>query len=351
MEQKVDIKNKTYKADDLYLADWSEQMSQVLKAGLTIEDGIEFLRNDSEEGSKEHEALEIMLNEIQITGSLSEAMEMAGIFPDEMIRMVDLGETTGNLEKILATLKTNYERQHSLKKSIQNAVMYPIYISLVMVSLISIILIFVMPVFKRAYASLGLEMTGLANTLFKLGNWLGSTGLPIVVILLVALFVVLIYQRYRSVKDGTIPFERFLKNYELLDACNFASVMALTFAGGITIEEGLNMAKELNTSETFVKKIDDCKSRCENGEHFYEAVKNAGIMDGRCVRRIQMAERTAEIDSTMQDIADDLQIEIDENIDSRMGKVEPLLIIILTAVAALILLSVMLPLLGIMSTL
>jgi type IV pilus assembly protein PilC len=57
------------------------------------------------------------------------------------------------------------------------------------------------------------------------------------------------------------------------------------------------------------------------------------------------------MDVTMQEIADDLQFQIDQDIDNKMGRVEPILIGVLTGISALILLSVMLPLLGIMGTL
>lgn len=338
-------------ASDLYLADWSEQMAQVLKSGLTIEDGLELIRDDTGTDSKEREMLDQMLSEISISGDLAQAMENTGVFPKDMIRMVRLGEQTGNLERILYNLKSQYERQNALRRSIKNAVIYPIGISLVMVALISVILIFVMPVFKRAYASLGIEVTGIAKVLFDLGNWLGSTGLPILIILLIGLFAYLLYQRYRSSKEGGIPFDRMLKDREMLEACKFAGVMALCFSGGITTEEGLEMTLEMNTSPEFSKKISECKSYCEEGARFNEAVRRAGIFNGRMLRRIQMAEKTAEMDVTMQEIADELQFLIDQDIDNRMGRVEPILIGVLTAISALILLSVMLPLLGIMGTL
>lgn len=338
-------------ASDLYLADWAEQMAQVLKSGLTIEDGLELMRDDVASNDKEVKMLNQMLDEIRITGDLAEAMKNSGAFPKDMIRMVRLGQQTGNLERILYSLKSQYERQNALRRSIKNAVLYPIGISIVMVTLISVILIFVMPVFKKAYASLGIEMTGISKVLFDFGNWLGSTGLPILIILLVVLFASLLYQRFKSTKEGGIPFERMLRNLEMLEACKFAGVMALCFAGGITTEEGLLMTLEMNTSPEFAKKINQCKDYCEEGARFDEAIRRAGIFSGRTLRRIQMAEKTAEMDATMQEIADELQFQIDQDIDNRMGRVEPILIGVLTGISALILLSVMLPLLGIMGTL
>ncbi len=348
MSEKKKVRNI---ASDLYLADWSEQMAQVLKSGLTIEDGLELIRDDTDTGTKERQMLDQMIGDISITGDLAEAMENTGAFPTDMIRMVKLGERTGNLERILYNLKSQYERQYALRKSVKNAVLYPIGISVVMVALISVILVFVMPVFKRAYASLGIEMSGVSKMLFDLGNWLGNTGLPIMIGILVLLFGYLLYQRWRSSKEGGIPFDRLLKDYERLDACQFAGVMALCFSGGITIEEGLEMTMKMHASPDFLKKIEACKGYCEEGARFNEAVRRADIFNGRILRRIQMAEKTAEMDVTMQEIADDLQFQIDQDIDNKMGRVEPILIGVLTGISALILLSVMLPLLGIMGTL
>ncbi len=338
-------------ADDLYLADWSEQMAQVLQAGLTPEDGLELLEEEALDGSEEKKILTGMIDAIRTKGELSEAMEDAGVFPSDMIRMVKLGERTGNLEQILRYLKDTYERQDALKKSIWASVIYPLGISLVVVGLICVILIFVMPVFQRAYKALGMEMTGLSLIFAKIGNWLAGVGLPILIAVFAVIFAVLLVQGMRSRKEGRIPFAGILRENEDLVRCRFAGVMALSFAGGMTAEEGLEMAQDLNDSSEFDKKIRICQKQMDGGKEFSDAVKESGIFTGRESRRIRIAEKTATLDTVMQEIADDLQISIDEETDRRAGRLEPILVVVLTVITVLILLSVMLPLLGVMSIL
>jgi type IV pilus assembly protein PilC len=62
MSEKKKVRNI---ASDLYLADWSEQMAQVLKSGLTIEDGLELIRDDTDTGTKEQQMLDQMIERLK----------------------------------------------------------------------------------------------------------------------------------------------------------------------------------------------------------------------------------------------------------------------------------------------
>lgn len=348
MSQKT--KETGFKANDLYVADFCEQMAEILKAGLTVEYGLELMLEDDELRPQEKAVLENMLIDIRSQGELSKAMDNTGIYPKQIIDMISIGEKTGHLEKILYSLKNEYERRYAIKKSVRNIVVYPLSISMVTLLLIGIILVFVMPVFKHSYASLGIEMSGVAKLLFDIGEVLSKIGLPLAFILIVVFLGVLVYVQYSfKTNKGTVVY-RILENKETLDQCKFAGIMALYFSGGIPVSEGLNMALEFTTNEEFKQKVRKCIEEEELGVKFCDAVRNSGIFHGRIARRITMAQNTAELDVVMNEIADELQVDLDQSVNRRMAFVEPVLVGTLSLISVLILFSVMLPLLGVMSS-
>jgi len=343
-------KNLNFKANDLYVADFCEQMSEILKAGMTIEYGIELMLEDEELNQSEREVLTELLSHIRERGELSYAMESVGVFPDQIIKMVAIGEKTGHLEKIMYSLKNEYERHYAIKRSIRNIVVYPLSISLITLFLIGIILVFVMPVFKHSYATLGIEMSGIAKTLYDIGDWLSKMGLPLAFILIVLFFALLLYVKYSFKNNKGTFIYRFLENKEILDKCRFSGIMALYISGGIPTEDGIRMALDFTPNEAFAGKLRECLKLHEQGRKFCDCVRMSGIFTGRIARRITMAQNTAELDTVMNDIADDLQMELDSNVNRRMAFIEPILVGTLSVISVLILFSVMLPLLGVMST-
>ena len=136
-----------------------------------------------------------------------------------------------------------------------------------------------------------------------------------------------------------------------LTACRFASGMSLTLSSGLSPEESLHLASGLIDQESFKEKIDLCRSSLESGGELHKALADAGIFTGIYARMASIGDRTGVLDEVMQNIADQYQEEIDQKFAGLMAALEPTLVIILSLVVGIILLSVMLPLMGIMSNL
>ena len=132
-------------------------------------------------------------------------------------------------------------------------------------------------------------------------------------------------------------------------ACRFAGGMALTLRSGLTTEESLAMAGSLSKNPVFQEKLDKCRSLTESGEDLSSALAESEIFSGLYARMVTVGYKTGSLDEVMQKIADRYEEEIDEKISPTIGILEPTLGAVLSVVTGLILLSVMLPLMGILS--
>ena len=330
------------------------QMAMILRSGIFAMEGISIMLEDADD-PEEHMLLAQIDDTLQKTGQLHEALEKTGAFPGYMIQMIRIGEETGRLDDVMSALALYYEREASISQMIRNALTYPLIMVFMMLLIILVLMTKIMPIFNEIFLQLGGEMTGLSRTLLNIGTVISRYS--IVIIILTALFAVAVLY-FGKTKKGRQQFGSFAANFawtrsfmEKLAACRFASGMSLTLSSGMSPEEGLSLASELIAHEAFSQKISQCKSALEKGQELHKALLDSGIFTGIYARMAAIGDRTGVLDEVMQDIADTYQEEIDRKFTGLIAALEPTLVIVLSLVVGLILLSVMLPLMGIMSSL
>ena len=131
--------------------------------------------------------------------------------------------------------------------------------------------------------------------------------------------------------------------------CRFADVMNLALRSGLTPERGLELAAMLNQDPDFQIKLEACQKQVNEGEDLSHALFSSGILTGTYARLASIGQKTCSMDQVMKQVSDMYQEEIDTRICNTLAVLEPSLIIGLSLIVGIILLSVMLPLMGIMS--
>lgn len=330
------------------------QMALILQSGISALEGITIMLEESEK-SDEREVLEKILDGMRDTNSLSQSLKAVGVFPSYMLNMVVIGEETGKLDDVMSALSAHYEREDFLSRSIRNTVTYPLVMAGMMVVVIIVLLVKVMPIFNQVFLQLGTEMTGLSKALVNLGGAINSYAIVLIAILVLLIVGCILAMKTESGKKAVRKAGYRLKAtrhiFENTAACRFAGGMALTLSSGLSPERGLELISTLNDDPFFEKKIDACSQEIGRGEDLSKALHSSGIFTGMYSRMASIGQKTGAMDQTMDKIADLYQDEIDNRTSSFLAVLEPTLVIALSVVVGIILLSVMLPLMGIMSSL
>lgn len=335
-------------------AAFCSQIAMVLHSGISAMEGLSLMQEDITD-PEEKQLLKQMDETLQATGSFYEALVCTHAFPDYMLHMVQIGEYTGRLDDVMDALALHYEREASISQAIRNAVTYPLIMVSMMLLVITVLVTKVMPIFNQVFQQLGSEMTGFSKAILNFGAAINRYS--VVLIILTGLFVVLALYFTRT-KNGRAAFGSFTSRFawtksfsEKLAACRFASGMALTLRSGLSPEECLNMVSLLIRHEDFSNKLRRCKEDMEKGGDLTRSLLEVGIFSGIYARMASIGTKTGVLDEVMQDIADRYQEEIDQKFTSMIATLEPTLVIVLSVIVGMILLSVMLPLMGIMSSL
>ena len=129
----------------------------------------------------------------------------------------------------------------------------------------------------------------------------------------------------------------------------FASGMAMSLKSGLDMDESLTLAEKLVDYEPLRKQIAVCREDMKNGESFPKVLKESHIFGGMQERLMVIGYETGATDEVMEQSADLYQKELQDQIQKMIGILEPTLVGILCVIVGVILLSVMLPLAGIMA--
>lgn len=335
------------------IASFCSQTAMLFQAGITPQESMQIMLSDSK--STEGKAvIQAILNTCKQGESFTNALKASAVFPDYVLNMIAIGEESGNLDDVMQSLADYYEREDSISDSIRSAVSYPFIMIGIMLLVIFVLLGKVMPIFNQVFIQLGSEMSGISASLLHIGNSMNRYSLLILIILAV---LVVIYLLSVKTKKGRTVSRKFLSAfpptksfYEKLAAGRFASGMALTISSGMDTFSSLDMVSALTDHKGMQAKIAACKVSIQKGANLSEALTSANIFSNLYARMVSVGFRTGSIDTVMQKIADHYDKETEQKIRSIISILEPTLVIILSVIVGLILLSVIFPLMGIMSS-
>ncbi|MCR4807041.1 MAG: type II secretion system F family protein [Lachnospiraceae bacterium] len=335
------------------LALFCEQFAMTLDAGLNHMDGITVMLEDamSREGK---EILDVILRGLHEGLRLNEAMDRTGVFPKYCLDMIRIGETSGKLDEVMHSLSFHYTREQNISEGIKNSLKYPFIIIGMMFIVILVLVIKVLPIFNQVFIQLGSEMTGFSKGLMQFGSMIGTYSVVFISILvvLIALYIVFLRTEWGRARFTAFCSRFFLTRslYEKIAVGRFASGMALTLNAGLRPEESLEMVSTMVDNDTISKRIDKCLDLVRRGGSFSASLVEAGIFNNLYSRMIAVSGKSGSVDKALEKIAVKYDEEVESRISNLISILEPTLVIIFSIIVCMILLSVMMPLMSIMTT-
>ena len=240
-------------------------------------------------------------------------------------------------------------------RRVRSALLYPAVLLGLMLVVIGVLLVKVLPIFDEVYASLGSGLSGAAGGLLALGRWLeGAMPLLWAVLAVLAALAALaaLCAVWEPARSGLPALWRRLSGdrgvTRKLDDARLAQALAMGMAGGLPLEEALELAAGLLESGSEAR-CRDCQSRLAQGESLGAALGKSGVLPARSCRLLELGQRGGAGDAAMERIAQDLMEEGERALEALVGRVEPALVLVCSLLVGLILLSVMLPLMNIMA--
>lgn len=337
-----------------YLPIFCRELHQLVRTGIPLAEGLTMLRED-ETDPDTRSWLEALCRSTEEGLPLASALRETGAFPAYMTDMVSLAEETGRLEDVLLSLQRHYDRQLRMAADIRGAVAVPVTLFAVMVAVVILLVTQVLPVFDRVFAQLGVRMGAVAMGMMNAGAVLAKAGTGIAVVLVAAAAAALVVALVPALREKfAAGFRRSFGGRGILGqmaAARFASSMSMAVASGLSMEESVSLSAKLcGGAKEIDEKTERCRKEIEEGGSPADALAGSGLFSGRDCRLLKLAEQTGSLPDTLEDLAQRQEEESLRRIDRTVGAIEPAIVVITSALAGVILLSVMLPLMGLLST-
>ncbi len=336
---------------NLQLSQLCRSLALLIHAGVWLGEGLTML---AEENSGEAPLYRQMSRRADEGAGLPEILEETGVFPRYVTALVSVGERTGRTEEALMALSRWYQEQDELERQIKSSLTYPCILLLLMVVVIVTLLTQVLPIFEEVYQSLGGQLTGAAAFLTGLGRWMTEL-LPLLCLLAAAVVApVLAFLLHPPTRDRMLTlWQKHMGDQGIsrkLNEARFAQGLSMGLNSGLALEEGVSLAGELlKDIPAAAKRCERCIQKLNEGEDLALALKESQMLPPSACRLLQLGLRAGQGDGVMEEISGQLTQEARHALARRTAQVEPTLVLFTSVLVGGILLSVMLPLMHIMS--
>ena len=355
MEKHIE-KKKSYLLTPEQLSVFCDQIALMLESGMTLRDGIDMLAEDEEKSNAKVRVYGGMRETIDETGSLYIALrENEEDWPHYMIEMVGIGEETGRMEDVMRSLSAYYIREGKIRSAASSAVTYPIILGLMMVVIIAVLLWRVLPVFRRVLDSLGVDAASGGVRMMNIGAIAGWVVLGLIALAVIFAAVLLILMKtpkrdkvMRFLRNAFGPVRRITAK---LSASRIAGMLGMMLTGGFPIENALEMSANALEDEESIEKVKAIHQTMNEGETFADAVTKAGIFEDFYNRILKIGSASGHEPQVLSRIAGVYEEQVEDDLTHLISLIEPVLVALLSVVIGAILLSMMIPMIGVMSSL
>lgn len=286
--------------------------------------------------------------------SLSQAFRDGGAFPDYMVDMTEIGESTGRLGDVLIDLAEYYERQGSYEDRIASLIFYPSILMFILSAILLYIAVKVFPVFSGVYANLGGVISGGTAGMITFATII--SWVLCAVCLAIGVISVFFYMKWNNSvnKQDMIDSFKHVKFtskivYEV-ELARFTSAVSNYYSSGIDIESAMTYALKLVRFDLLREKLQGCINDLEEGSDVVKAFRDREIYASANNRILLGAYTTGKLNEGWNEMSEAEWSAVDASLREVTDSVEPVATLVLAVVIGLLLVSIMLPLIGIMTS-
>lgn len=328
-------------------------MSIIFKSGILIAEGVGMVAEEMTD-KRMINALDEVSKELDAGDTFYNCIARQPVFPAYMKAMIRIGETTGSLDDIMDYLSNYFERNAKLSQKIKSAITYPLILLGLMSAIILLLVIKVLPMFNDILNSVGGEMPAITKVMLNISIAVKNYALILAIIIVLIVVGVYFYVKTpggRKFMDKLKIKMPYIKGVnKKIYTARFSMVMSILIKSGINHDEALDMVVEVIGNDFVAENIKKCKALILEGSDMKSAYIKTGIFSSLFAKMVSIGYKTGEMDSMMSKISGISESEVENTLSRATAVIEPALVIILSLVVGAILLTVMLPLINIMSS-
>jgi type IV pilus assembly protein PilC len=350
--KKITFFKKVSKKD---LTIFSRQLAMMLESRVPVVQSLKSLVTQTRKEIFKEKIIKI--SELVEEGKpLSEAFQaFPEVFGTFYVNLIKSGEASGKISEALYYLSDHLEREYDINSQIKRTMIYPIFVICALFVVILIVMFGVMPKLVDLLKETTVKPPLFTMLMIKFYDFLKHWGWLIIIAFLGLIGFIIYYSR---TKEGKKKYDKLSLKLPILGVflqkiflIRFAENISTLIAAGISINNALKVTKD--TIDNFIYKniISETEKDVSEGEKISSVlVRHSEYIPPFVVQMIKVGEETGRLDKTLMEIANFYQKDVKRAIETFTTLLEPVLIIFLGVVVALLAISVLQPLYGALGT-
>lgn len=336
----------------LELANFSKKLSLLLSTKISLDRALEIINKTTPHGRLKMLTL-MMAKEIKKGNPMSLVlMDCNNYFPKFFISMIKISETNGSLAETLNYLNNYYRTLHLSKQKIIGSLIYPSILSLFTI-LITILLLFVIiPRFKQIYDSMNIvKIPKITQIIFNLSSFCLNNYLWIILsICLIILIIILIANQKENLMMDKIRLKLPIHKKIIMPLIYTKLMYALWMikSRGGNLVDGLIMVKDVINNKVIKKKLEIIHEDLKCGKYLSTSMGKVKVFTPMITDLIKIGEKTNSIEETLKILGEYYENESKELLNRLSQFIEPIIIVLIAIIVGVIILSVFLPMFGVM---
>lgn len=271
------------------------------------------------------------------------------VFGEVFVNMVNAGESSGALEKVLERLADFTEGQAKLKSKVIGAMVYPIIMAIVGVALTAFLLTKVVPEVASMFADIGKVLPLPTRLLMAVSDILVSYWYLFLLAIPVIVYAV---KRALSTPAGKAWWDKkvlklplFGRLARLVMISRFSRTLATLLSSGVPLLTAMDIVRNIVTNVHLRAVIEQTRDNVREGQSIADPLKRSGEFPPLVTHMIAIGEKTGGLEKMLERVADTYDMEVDNTISAMTTVLEPIMIVVMAAVVGFIVISIMLPML------
>lgn len=322
------------------------ELGVLLKAGLELKDALELIK---EEQNKETDKriFENIIEELILGKNISEAIKNQKVFSEYEYYSLQIGEKTGTLQKVFEELGLFFKRKNEQKRAILNALSYPIVVLCTAFLTVGFMLSFVVPMFADIFKQNKVDLPWITQQIIFCSNFFKNYYWVLVLLIIsVIIFIRVSYKKiwYRKFFSNLllkIPFiGEFTRKVRL---AQFTQAISLLVGAKVPLLNGIQITEkmiEFYPLQIALRRVGD---DVLIGKSLYDSIKRQTIFDNKMSALIKVAEETNQTETIFKRLTYQYTQEIESKSKMISTTIEPVIILVLGCIVAVILVAMYLP--------
>lgn len=325
----------------------TRQMATLVQAAMPLEEGLKAVAEQNEKPKLKQILLAVRSRVVE-GHTLADSLRLyPHIFDQLYCAMVAAGEKSGHLDTVLNRLADYTEQRQQLKSKLQQAMIYPLMLTLVAVSVVAFLLATVVPKIVDQFVQMGQGLPKITEVLLAASNFVQNWGLAIVI----GLFGLVLLARWWKRDEGRLKrWDRGILRFPVigkvgrgLNTSRFARTLSICTSSAIPLLEGMQVASEVMTNTWVKEQILKASDQVREGVSLRVALQKTGLFPPMMLHMIASGERSGELEQMLTRAADNQDRDFEASVNMALGVFEPLLIVTMAGVVMFIVIATLMP--------